>query len=62
MIVHMAVSGGRRQPSSNLVLLMIVVFALIDAILIAHLHARFVVDHGYDVRPRHPAVAKPAPP
>ena len=58
----MAVSKGQRRFPSNLVLAMILVFALVDAILIAHLHARFIVDHGYDLRPRHPAVAKPAPP
>ncbi len=58
----MAVSKGQHQFPSNLVLAMILVFALVDAILIAHLHARFIVDHGYDLRPRHPAVAKPAPP
>lgn len=41
-----------------------VIFAavLIDAILLAHVHAQFVRDHGYDLRPRHLAVAKPAPP
>ena len=48
--------------SGDLVLVMILVFALIDAILIAHLHARFIVVHGYDIRAPHPAVAKPAPP
>jgi hypothetical protein len=41
-----------------------IVFAavLIDAILLAHLRAQYLHDHGYDVRPRHRAVAKPAPP
>lgn len=40
----------------------IFVAVLIDAVLFAHLRAQFVHDRGYDVRPRHPAVAKPAPP
>ena len=41
-----------------------VIFAavLIDAILLAHIHAQFVRDRGYDLRSRHAAVAKPAPP
>jgi hypothetical protein len=41
-----------------------VIFAavLIAAILLAHIHAQFIHDHGYDLRPRHRAVAKPAPP
>jgi hypothetical protein len=41
-----------------------VIFAavLIDAILLAVIHAQFIHDHGYDLRPRHAAVAKPAPP
>jgi hypothetical protein len=58
----MAVSKSRRHASSDLMLVMILLFALIDAILLAHVHARFIVDHGYDIRPPHPAVAKPAPP
>jgi hypothetical protein len=58
----MAVSKSQRSSSGDLTLVMILLFALIDAILIAHLHARFIVDHGYDLRPRHLAVAKPAPP
>jgi hypothetical protein len=40
----------------------IVLAVLIDAILLAHVHAQFIHDHGYDLRPRHAAVAKPAPP
>ena len=58
----MAVIKSQRQTSGNFTLVMVLLFALIDAILIAHLHARFIVDHSYDLRPRHPAVAKPAPP
>jgi hypothetical protein len=51
-----------RRTSRDYTLVAILLFALVDAFLIAHLHARFIVDHGYDLRPRHPAVAKPAPP
>jgi hypothetical protein len=58
----MAAVKGQRQSSGDFTLVMILLFALIDAFLIAHLHARFIVDHGYDIRPRHLAVAKPAPP
>jgi hypothetical protein len=41
-----------------------VIFAavLIDAILLAHIHAQVIHDHGYDLRPRHRAFAKPGPP
>ena len=41
-----------------------VIFAavLIDATLLAYVHAQFIHDRGYDLRPRHAAVAKPAPP
>ncbi len=57
----MAISKGQRESSGDFTLVIILLFALIDAILIAHLHARFILDHGYDLRPPHPAVAKPAP-
>ena len=40
----------------------IVAAVLIDAILLAHIRAQYLHDHGYDVRPPHRAVAKPAPP
>ena len=40
----------------------IIVVAIIDAILLGFIHARFVRERGLDMRPRHPAVAKPAPP
>ena len=52
-------SPDRETTSSSLV---IFVAILIDAFLFAQVHANYVHDHGYDVRPRHPAVAKPAPP
>jgi hypothetical protein len=51
-------------PKQRRFVFVTVIFAavLIDAILLAHIHARFIRDHGYDLRPRHGAVAKPAAP
>jgi len=51
-------------PKQTRLVFIAVVFAavLIDAILLAHVRALYLHDHGYDVRPRHRAVAKPAPP
>ncbi len=40
----------------------ILIAVLIDAVLIAHVRANFIRDHGYDNRPQQPAMAKPAPP
>ena len=34
----------------------------VASVLLAIVHENYVHDHGYDVRPRHLAVAKPAPP
>jgi hypothetical protein len=53
---------GEPKPGRYLFLVVIFVAVLIDAFLFAQVHANYVHDHGYDVRPRHPAVAKPAPP
>ncbi len=53
---------GRPQPRGHLFIVLIFVAILIDAVLFAQVHANFIRDHGYDLRPRHPAVAKPAPP
>jgi len=50
------------QPRNYLFIVVIFVAILIDAFLFAQVHANYVHDHGYDLRPRHPAVAKPAPP
>jgi hypothetical protein len=51
-------------PTPRRFVFVAVIFAavLIDAILLAYIHAQFIHDHGYDLRPRHRAVAKPAPP
>jgi len=51
-------------PKKRRFVFIAVIFAavLIDAILLAHIRAQFVHDRGYDLRPRHRAVAKPAPP
>jgi hypothetical protein len=51
-------------PKQRTFVFIAVVFAavLIDAVLLAHVRAQYLHDHGYDVRPRHRAVAKPAPP
>ena len=57
----MQASDG-QQRSRYAFLIVIFVAVLIDAVLFAFIHARYVSDHGIDVRPRHPAVAKPAPP
>ena len=53
---------GPPQPRNYLFIVVIFVAILIDAFLFAQVHANFIHDHGYDVRTRHPAVAKPAPP
>lgn len=50
------------QPRGYLFILVIFIAILIDAFLFAQVHANFLHDHGYDLRLRHPAVAKPAPP
>jgi len=49
------------RPSGYGFLAVIFVAILIDAVLLAQVHANFLHDHGYDIFPRHPAVAKPAP-
>jgi len=54
--------GDAPQPGRYVFIAVIFIAVLIDAFLFAQVHANFVHDHGYDVRPRHPAVAKPAPP
>ena len=46
----------------HVLITVIFVAVLIDAVLFAIVRANFVHEHGYDVRPRHRAVAKPAPP
>jgi len=51
-----------HKPRTFVFVTVIFIAVLIDAVLFAHLRAQFVRDRGYDVRPRHPAVAKPAPP
>jgi hypothetical protein len=60
-------NGDASRPSqppqvTYLFILVIFIAVLIDAFLFAQVHANYVHDHGYDLRPRHPAVAKPAPP
>ena len=51
-----------QEPRTFVFVTVIFIAVLIDAVLFAQLRAQFVHDRGYDVRPRHPAVAKPAPP
>jgi membrane protein YdbS with pleckstrin-like domain len=51
-----------KQPASYVFMAVIFIAVLIDAILLAIVHENYVHDHGYDVRPQHLAVAKPAPP
>jgi len=50
------------QPRNFLFIVVIFVAILIDAFLFAQVHANYLLDHGYDLRPHRPAVAKPAPP
>ena len=51
-----------RLKRRDVIVGVIIVVAIIDAILLGFIHARFVRERGLDMRPRHPAVAKPAPP
>jgi hypothetical protein len=53
---------GQPPRATYLFILVLFIAVLIDAFLFAQVHANYVHDHGYDLRPRHPAVAKPAPP
>lgn len=63
MLLVIAMATRDAPQSRNYVFIAVIFIAvLIDAFLFAHVRANFVHDHGYDVRPRHPAVAKPAPP
>ena len=50
------------QPGNHVFITVIFIAVLIDAVLIAHVRANFIHDHVYDIRPRHPAIAKPEPP
>ncbi len=50
------------SPVRCVFITVISIAVLIDAVLIAHVRANFIHDHGDDIRPRHPAIAKPAPP
>jgi len=50
------------QPGKFVFIAVIFIAVLIDAVLFAQVRANFIHDHGYDIRPRHRAVAKPAPP
>jgi hypothetical protein len=61
LMILMSTNDG-PQPGKYLFIAVIFIAVLIDAVLFAHVRANFIHDHGYDVRPRHPAVAKPAPP
>jgi hypothetical protein len=49
-------------PGRYVFIAVIFIAVLIDAVLIAHVRANFIHDHGYHIRPSHPAIAKPAPP
>jgi hypothetical protein len=52
----------RPELRGYLFIVVIFVAILIDALLFAQVHANYIHDHGYDLRPRHPAVAKAALP
>jgi hypothetical protein len=51
-----------RMPAKDLTLVLIITVAIIDAVLLGIFRAEFIKTNGYDVRPRHLAVPKPAPP
>jgi hypothetical protein len=53
---------AQNRRRRDITLVIIIAIAIIDAFLLGYMHARFIRDRGFDVRPRHPAVAKPAPP
>ncbi|MGB8412830.1 MAG: hypothetical protein WCE23_08390 [Candidatus Binatus sp.] len=61
LMILMATNDAPR-PGKYVFIAVIFIAVLIDAVLFAHLRANFLHDRGYDIRPRHPAVAKPAPP
>jgi hypothetical protein len=46
------------QPGGYGFIAVIFIAILIDAFLLAQVHANFLHDHGYDLFPRHPAVAR----
>jgi hypothetical protein len=50
------------QPGGYGFIAVIFIAILIDAFLLAQVHANFLHDHGYDLFPRHPAVARLVPP
>ena len=50
------------KPGKYAFIAVIFIAVLIDAVLLAQVRANFIHDHGYDIRPRQHAVAKPAPP
>jgi len=52
----------RPELRGYLFIVVIFVAILIDALLFAQVHANYMHDHGYDLLPRHPAVAKAALP
>lgn len=51
-----------RKPAKDLTLVLILAVAIIDAVLLGIVRAEFIKKNGYDVRPRHLVVPKPAPP
>lgn len=51
-----------RKPAKDLTLVLILAVAIIDAVLPGIVRAEFIKKNGYDVRPRHLVVPKPAPP
>jgi hypothetical protein len=61
LMILMSMNDAPR-PGKYLFVAVIFIAVLIDAVLFGIVRANFLHDHGYDVRPRHPAVAKPAPP
>jgi hypothetical protein len=62
LLMILMATNDAPQPGKYVFIAVIFIAVLIDAVLFAHVRANFLHEHGYDVRPRHRAVAKPAPP
>jgi hypothetical protein len=55
-------TSNAPKPRSFVFIAVIFVAVLIDAVLLAQVRVNFLLDHGYDLSPRYPAIARPAPP
>ena len=55
-------SPDAHKPNSLRFIAFIFAAVLIDAFLLAHVHAQYLIDHGYDFLPSRPAIARPGSP